>query len=241
MTEMLRDRSRVKTALFSNLVRDRQGQVKRRWSMRPNLRTTVGIDWQSDLMGGGVGVGTAGTATGITATTLTDSGASWGTTQWIGHMVAVTGSTAGTVYGVVLSHTATVLTVDKWYTASDPGGAAASTPTGTIKYVVVPGQAPTWWLAVTENATAPAVGDTTLTSELTGDGFARALGTYAHTGGATSFTISKTFTATGTRTINKEAMFIAQNGGRMPFESAEPNPPTLVSGDTLAQTVTISI
>ena len=44
--------------------------------------------------------------------------------------------------------------------------------------------------------------------------------------------------------VTKEAVFGACNttaGGVMPFESAEPNPPTLVSGDTLTQTVTITI
>lgn len=232
-----------KDSIFSNEVL-RAGKIIRALSFRPNLRTTVGIDWQSDLMGGGA-VGSAGTATGIAATTLTDTGAAWGTTQWLGHIVAVTGSTAGTVYGVVISHIATVLTVDKWYTATDPGGAAAATPTGTIKYVILPGQAPTWWLALTENAATPLVGDTTLTGEITTQGMGRTKGTYAHTAGASSFTVSNTFTMTAGGSaqfqINKESMFIASNGGKMPFESAEPSPPTLVASDQLAQTCTVSI
>lgn len=76
------------------------------------------------------------------------------------------------------------------------------------------------------------------------DGFTRALAVFAHTAAATTYTLVNTFTASGTRTINKEAVFGAATltaGGVMPFESAEPNPPTLVSGDTLAQTVTITV
>jgi hypothetical protein len=99
------------------------------------------------------------------------------------------------------------------------------------------------YIALTEDSGAPAAGDTTLTSELAVEGLSRALGTYAHTGGATSYTISNTFTKSGgsARTINKMALFNAASTGTMPFESAMPSPPTLVSGDTLAVTVTVNI
>ena len=149
--------SRALPSIFENLIRDKDGRVKRDWTRRGNLRTTAGIDWQSAVMGN------------------------------VGSQPAAMG-----------------------------------------------------WLALTADATAPAVGDTTLASEITTNGFARAAGTYAHTGGSNTFTISHTFTATGTQTINKEGVFNASSVGTLGFESAEPSPPTLVSGDTLAQTVTIT-
>lgn len=99
------------------------------------------------------------------------------------------------------------------------------------------------YIGLTENTSAPAAGDTALTGELTGSGLARAQGTYAHTTGASSYTITKTFTSADatTRTIHKAALFNASSTGTMPFESALPSDAILVSGDTLTITWTISI
>jgi hypothetical protein len=140
-----------------------------------------------------------------------------------------------------MSNTATVLTVDGWY---NPGTyAAGTTPASTAKYQVLPGQFPACYIAVTEDSGSPSASDTTLASELTTDGFARALGTFSHTAAATSYSLQVVFNATGTHTINKTSL----NGSRvaskgvMPFESAMPNPPTLVSGDQLTETYTPTI
>jgi hypothetical protein len=96
-------------------------------------------------------------------------------------------------------------------------------------------------MALTADSAAPSATDTTLASELTTNGFARAQGTYAHTGGSSTYTLSKTFSCTGgSTTINKEGVLAAQNGGVLTFESAEPSPPTLISGDSLTQTVSVS-
>lgn len=97
------------------------------------------------------------------------------------------------------------------------------------------------WLGLTSDTTAPAAGDTTLTAEIAAGGFTRMLGTYAHTGSTSSYTITGTFTASSTATIAKEAVFSAIISGTMIFESLEPSAPTLVGGDTLTQTVTVSI
>lgn len=238
---------------FLTEVRDKHGKLKFS-SYRHNLTTDTASgytnrrDWQAKAMGqNDTDVDYAAAATSVTATSLTNSGASFPTAGQAlsGRIVAAGPNSAGTgstVFGVIISNTATALTIDQWY---NPGTlAAGTTPNGTCTYQVLPGQFPAIYLAVTENATAPAATDTTLTSELTVDGFTRAIGTYAHTAAATTYTLQKVFTATGTRTINKEAVFGAVNttaGGVMPFESAEPNPPTLVSGDTLTQTVTVTI
>ena len=99
------------------------------------------------------------------------------------------------------------------------------------------------FMAVTENATAPADGDTALTGELTAGGFIRAAAAFAHTTGATTFTHSLTFTSSdaAARTIQKVAMFNAATVGTMVFSTAVPSPPTLISGDALTVTSTVSL
>jgi hypothetical protein len=141
----------------------------------------------------------------------------------------------------VQSNTSTALIVDAWLSGGTWG--AGTTPNGTATYTLVPGNAPAMWQAVTSDATAPAASDTVLTSEATTNGFARKLGTWAHTAAASSYTISTSFTATGSLTVNKESLFAASiaGNGAMPFESAVPSPPVAISGDTVALVVTCSI
>lgn len=212
---------------------------------RPNLTTTAANDWLAKLMGQGPSstfATAAGAATASSGTSLTNSGAAFPTTGLALNGQYVVAATAGgaLVYGVIKSNTATVITVDQWYNVTSTSGAAGTTPSATGQYVVLPGNVAASFLAVTTDATTPAVGDTTLTSELTTGGMARAVGTWAHTGSATTYTLTFTWTATATNTINKEAQFAAASGGFMPFESAEPSPPALVSGDTLQNTITIT-
>jgi hypothetical protein len=238
---------------------DRHGTLKaRRVGFRHNLTTDTATgytnrrDWQAKAMGGGVSAGGAvatmnGTATSTTATSLTNTGASFPTAgQGLAGMIVACGpnasGTGATSFGVIVSNSGTVLTIDQWYDAGTM--AVGTTPNGTCKYQVLPGQMPACFLAVTADAVAPAASDTTLASEATTNGFARALGTFAHTAAASTYTLQKVFTATGSLTVNKEAVFAAANptgGGAMPFESAEPSPPVLISGDTLTQTVTVTI
>lgn len=220
-----------------------------------NLTTTTAsgytnaLDWLAKAMGQGpsfASAQTGGTATATTATSLTNSGATFPTSgQGLAGCLVWAVVSAGTlVYGLISSNTSTALTVDQWTDPTSSTGAAGSTPTSTTKYAISPGQNPAAWLAVTANTFTPATSDTTLAGELTTNGFARAVGTYAHTAAATTYTLVHLWTATGTETINNEAQFGAATttaGGVMPFESAEPSPPTLVSGDTLQNTITITI
>lgn len=239
-------------------VRSKRGRLRYSdpgWRRNLTTDTATGYtnrrDWQSKLMGGGpnmfFGATASGSATATGATSLTNASASFPTAgqALAGSIVAAGPNTSGAgsiAWGVIVSNTATVLTIDQWY---NPGtGAAATTPNATATYQILPGQFAAPYLAVTTDSVAPAASDTTLASELTTNGFTRALGTYAHTAAASTFTLTHTWTASGTDTINKEAVFGAVNttgGGVMPFESAEPNAPTLVSGDTLQNTVTITI
>lgn len=114
-------------------------------------------------------------------------------------------------------------------------GDTASTGTGTY--------AAANWIALTETATAPAAGDTALTGELTLSGLGRAQAAYAHTGGASTYTLTKTFTSADgtTRTINKIGVLNAVSAGTLVFTTAVPSPPALVSGDSLTITETVTI
>lgn len=99
------------------------------------------------------------------------------------------------------------------------------------------------FVAVTENATAPADADTALTGELTGSGFIRATAAYAHTPGATTYTLTITMTSADatTRTLQKVGIFNASTTGTLVFETVIPSPPTLVSGDAVTFTSTVSL
>jgi hypothetical protein len=100
------------------------------------------------------------------------------------------------------------------------------------------------YMALTENATAPAAGDTTLASEITTNGLARAQATFAHTTNTTSYTLSKTFTASGAFTaVQKEALFNAAGpppAGTMFVENTFTST-ALASSDQLTVTHTINI
>lgn len=103
--------------------------------------------------------------------------------------------------------------------------------------------ASTRYIGVTEDATAPAAGDTALTSELAVEGFTRATATYAHTAGTATVTLTKTFTMSGgtSRTIRHAGLFNATSGGTMGYKTAVPSAPTLVSGDSVAITWTFTL
>lgn len=225
----------------------RADAILRELLFHPNLRTNDGIDWQS-AMGGGPSEASAqltGTATSTTATSLTNTGASFPVTGGYGNTstspLAGKIVCAGSAYGVIVSNTATVLTIDKWYNPASPGGAAASTPSGTSTYFIITALVPTWWMALTADSTAPAATDHALASEITTNGFARALGGWSHTNGTNTVTLNNLFTCSGgSTTINKEGVLNASSGGILTFESAEPSPPTLISGDTLSQSVVLT-
>ena len=114
-------------------------------------------------------------------------------------------------------------------------GANGSAGTGTMR--------PADYLALTENNTAPALGDTALTGELTTGGLGRLQATYAHTAASLTYTLVRTWTSSdgSARTINKCGVFNASSTGTLVFTSLVPSPPTLVAGDSLQITVTVDI
>jgi len=104
------------------------------------------------------------------------------------------------------------------------------------------------WVALTANTTTPVVGDTTLTGEITtgGGGLVRAATTYAHTGGASTYTLTNTFTANGSDslpvTIGKVGAFDAASSGTLVFSTLLTPTATLsASGDNLPLTWTVTI
>lgn len=98
------------------------------------------------------------------------------------------------------------------------------------------------YIALTTNATAPAVGDTTLTSEITTGGLARAAGTYSHTTGVSSYKITKVFTASGSHTgVAKAALFNASSSGTMVFETLLASLANLIATETLTIEWTVNI
>jgi hypothetical protein len=97
------------------------------------------------------------------------------------------------------------------------------------------------YIAVSADATAPAAGDTTLTGEISSGGLARATATYAHTVNTTSYTLTKTFTATATQNnVQKAGNFNASSGGTMFLENTFTST-SLVSNDQLTLTWTVNI
>lgn len=104
------------------------------------------------------------------------------------------------------------------------------------------------YLGLTANTTSPSAGDTTLTGEITtaSGGLIRKIATYAHTGGASTYTLTATFTANVNDvvpvTIGKVGTFNASSGGTMPWSSLlSPTAPVNSSGDALTVTETITL
>jgi hypothetical protein len=204
-----------------------------------------GRDLQALTMGGDITAFT-GTATATSATSLTVA-SGFTASAYIGKIV-VAGTTPGTaVYGIITANSTTVLTIDRWYNPLTPTGAAASTPSATTTFIIMPYGAGAPWMALTANAGAAAAGDTTLTAEITtaGGGLIRKLGTYAHTAGVASYTITTAFTANGSDalpvTVAKMGTFNSITGGTMAFETLLNATATLtISGDLLTVTQTVT-
>lgn len=192
----------------------------------------------------GSAAGTTGTTTSApTATTVTNSGATWTSNQWAGQDVIV-----GGVVGTILSNTSTALTIARWETPGSRGGATAATPASGV-YVISSGNCPAAWMALTANSSSPSVGgsSTTLAGEITTSegGLIRALATWAHTTGTNTYTLTNTFTANSHDslpvTLAKIGVFQAQNGGRLLFETLLSSTATLSAiGDNVAVTETVT-
>lgn len=101
--------------------------------------------------------------------------------------------------------------------------------------------APANYIGLTANSTAPAAGDTTLTGEVGSGTLARAQAAYAHTNGQSTYTLTKTFTSDQTITVAKIGVFNASSAGTMMFTTLLNAVASMVSGDTLAVTETVTL
>lgn len=106
------------------------------------------------------------------------------------------------------------------------------------------------YIALTTNSSAPLIGDTSLTGELAAasGGLVRATAAFtitSNTGTSATYTLTKTFTANAndgaSNTINKIGVFNAASAGTLVFETLVPNAPTLIPGDSVAITETVTI
>jgi len=95
--------------------------------------------------------------------------------------------------------------------------------------------APFTYVAIGTSSTAPSASDTVLGNEV-----ARGQGSYSHTSGTKSFSVTYTFTFTASYTIWESGLFNASSGGAMlcrgVFDSGIP----VASGDSLQVTWTIT-
>lgn len=214
-------------------------------------RVAIGRDIESASLLSFAG-GYSGTATTApTATTFTTDGVNIPVNSVVGQYIVTT-----TVFGIIQSNTSaanSVLTIDRWYATNslpaNVGTAAATTPAAAA-WQIVPGNVPAAYMGLTATATAAVDGDTTLTGEITtaSGGLIRQLATYAHTGAATTTTLTKTFTANGSDAL---AVTIAQIGifqgvvvaaSRMVFRTVLSATATLsASGDQLQVTETVTL
>lgn len=114
-------------------------------------------------------------------------------------------------------------------------GATSGTGIGTGTF------APANYIGLTANATAPAASDTTLTGEIGSGTLVRVQATFAHTTGASTYTLTKTFTSDQTVVVAKIGVFNASSAGTMVFETLLSATASLVSGDTLTVTETVTM
>lgn len=218
-----------------------------------NLLTNIGRDVWAQTWGFiGAGATSASPATATSATSVTVTGtpltASNLTTPQLGLAglrvyMPVTGITTAPVYGNIVSNTTSVITVDQWWTVSDGTG---TTPASTNALIVAPGGVAAFrFAALSTNVSAPVATDTTLASEVTTNGGGRALATYAHTYGASTLTLTHTWTASGTISgISKAGLFAAlTSAGADPmiYETALSVSVNLAALDTLQITWTFTL
>ena len=97
------------------------------------------------------------------------------------------------------------------------------------------------YIALSSDSTAPAATDTVLAGEISGNGLDRSQGSYSHTLGTNTVTVTEVFSATGAaNNIQKAGLFTAASGGTMLAENTFSSV-NLISGDQLTITWTITI
>jgi hypothetical protein len=223
-----------------------------------------GVDYLARVAGGDQLSSTRSTTSAPTATTVTDTSGAFTASSAgansvhqggeVGHMVVM-----ATAYGVIISNTTTVLTIDMWHTFGAPDTVATTPSTGA--YYILPGQAPMQFTGISVATRAFNAADQMLSNDGTtiselwfsGGGLKRKAATWAHTTGTATYTLTTTWTANGSdtlpQTIAKWGAFLAEvtaapttaTSGPMPFNTNLGSTATLAaSGDNLTTTNTIT-
>jgi len=97
------------------------------------------------------------------------------------------------------------------------------------------------FIALSENNTAPSASDTTMSGETAVSGLTRAdATTKSHSAGTNTTTVSHQFTAGGSATIQKAALFTASSSGDPYHVIVFGSSAVLVTGDLLTVTFTIT-
>lgn len=234
------------------IVRNPEGEIKQ-LILSKNCRTNLGGTWLNILMGGDANanigyVNTSGAVTMAATTVTPTTSPAWTVNQWAGHLVVApttTGANPSFVYGVILSNTATALTIDQWYNLTSTTGAAGTTPANNTSFAILNGQGPAFWLALSTSTTTEDISDATLASEFTGNfsTTGRWKGSYSQTtaptgtGTTNSNAIYKldagTLTCTSAVNVSKMGLFTAQNAGVMAFEKKLATSANCAVNDTL--------
>jgi hypothetical protein len=133
-----------------------------------NVMTTAsngGRDMIAAMIAGQAGFGVTSTiATASSSTSITATSTPFVASAYIGQIVVAEETTAAPVWGVIVSNTTSVLTIDGWKYGD---GTAGTTPGSTANYNILPGAAPYRYIALTENASAASASSTALTGEIT--------------------------------------------------------------------------
>ena len=107
-------------------------------------------------------------------------------------------------------------------------------------YSTSPGANGLNYIALSNDSLTENTASTTLSNEIASNGLTRAQGTYAHSNGTSTATVSKTFSVTGTQACQKAALFTASSSGTMnhPLSFTQRS---LANGDTLTVTFTLTL
>src|SRR3954465_14187412 len=133
--------------------------------------TNIGKDAVSRLVGGDP-AGIADTATATSATSITATGTPFTASSGgppangglVGHIVVAGTTAANFAYGVVLSNTTSVLTIDQWHSLTAPE-TVATTPSATAPYVVIPGGFPAFYMGISVATRVYTAADAVLTND----------------------------------------------------------------------------
>jgi len=97
------------------------------------------------------------------------------------------------------------------------------------------------YICLSDDTVTETADSTTLSNEITANCLGRAQATYAHTNGTGTATLTKTFTATGSQSCRKAAVFSASSNGTMTHVLALEQQRSLISGDSLVVTLTLGL